>query len=80
MTQDWRLRAACLGQDTDRWFPEGNELVAVAAKLVCASCPVADECLSWAQANGKAWGIWGGLDEDERRELRRIDVLALVGG
>jgi WhiB family redox-sensing transcriptional regulator len=80
MAYNWRLRAACLGQDTDQWFPEGNEPLAIAAKLVCARCPVADECLSWAQANGEIWGIWGGLDEDERRVLRHTDVLVLAGG
>lgn len=78
MTQDWQLRAACRGQDTELWFPEGIESLAIAVKSVCARCPVADECLAWALDASEAWGIWGGLDEDERRALHRADAFALA--
>jgi WhiB family redox-sensing transcriptional regulator len=79
MTQDWRTRAACLGMDTELWFPEGIEALAQQAKAVCARCPVRDDCLEFALAAGEVDGIWGGLDEDERRALRRIDALVLAG-
>jgi WhiB family redox-sensing transcriptional regulator len=29
------------------------------------------ECLEYALANDERFGIWGGLDERERRRLRR---------
>jgi WhiB family redox-sensing transcriptional regulator len=40
------------------------------AKLVCASCPVRVECLEHAIAVDERYGIWGGLNQEERRHLR----------
>ncbi len=41
------------------------------AKSVCASCPVRTQCLDHAVAVDERYGIWGGLNHDERRTLRR---------
>ncbi|MGH8887529.1 MAG: WhiB family transcriptional regulator [Egibacteraceae bacterium] len=41
------------------------------AKAVCVDCPVRVECREWALATGQHDGVWGGLTEDERRQLRR---------
>jgi WhiB family redox-sensing transcriptional regulator len=41
------------------------------AKAVCAGCPVADQCLQFAVTTNQEYGVWGGLDEDERRDVRR---------
>jgi WhiB family transcriptional regulator, redox-sensing transcriptional regulator len=73
---DWRQRAACLGEDPELFFPAATaglavQFQAVQAKAVCARCPVADRCLAQALAFGDEAGIWGGLDEAERRELAR---------
>ncbi len=40
------------------------------AKSVCASCPVRYECLQHAIRVDERYGIWGGLNQDERRLLR----------
>jgi WhiB family transcriptional regulator, redox-sensing transcriptional regulator len=40
------------------------------AKTVCASCPVRLQCLEHAVAADERYGIWGGLNQDERRHLR----------
>ena len=70
----WLKRAKCRGLDPELFFPVGTAGPAVEqaqkAKSVCALCPVRAECLSWALESGQAYGVWGGLDEDERRELR----------
>ncbi|MBO0847844.1 MAG: WhiB family transcriptional regulator [Pseudonocardia sp.] len=76
---DWRQRASCRNEDPELFFPVGTSgpaLLQVAeAKAVCQSCPVADECLMFALRNGADAGVWGGLSEDERRELaRRVGV------
>jgi WhiB family redox-sensing transcriptional regulator len=42
------------------------------AKAVCAACPVREQCLAHAVAYDERYGIWGGLNQDERRHLRRI--------
>ncbi|MBN9759900.1 Sporulation regulatory protein WhiD [Pseudonocardia sp. Ae406_Ps2] len=41
------------------------------AKRVCAGCPVLDACREHALTVGEKWGVWGGLDEQERRAIRR---------
>ncbi len=41
------------------------------AKSICAGCPVRERCLEHAIACDERYGIWGGLNQDERRMLRR---------
>jgi WhiB family redox-sensing transcriptional regulator len=73
--QPWRRRAACRDADTNLFFPAGGAGEAVeqieAAKAICAVCPVRDECLEFALSTNQRDGIWGGLDETERRRERR---------
>jgi len=40
-----------------------------AAKSICADCPVRRECLDYALRVREPIGIWGGLNETERRRL-----------
>jgi WhiB family redox-sensing transcriptional regulator len=72
---DWRSRAACLAADPELFFPGGTTALAgeqaVEAKAVCAGCPVRRECLDWALVTKQDHGVWGGLDEFERRAERR---------
>lgn len=73
--QNWRERAACRDEDPDLFFPIGTTGPALVqtedAKAVCHGCPVRAECLRWALENGQDTGVWGGLDENERRALKR---------
>ena len=39
------------------------------AKRLCANCPVRADCLEAALARHETYGIWGGLNELERRAL-----------
>ena len=41
------------------------------AKAICAGCPARDACLAYALDAGEAYGVWGGLTEDERRAMLR---------
>ena len=41
------------------------------AKRICSSCDVRDQCLDAALARHETYGIWGGLNEYERRSLLR---------
>jgi WhiB family transcriptional regulator, redox-sensing transcriptional regulator len=66
----WSDLAACLGMDPSFFFPE-NKLDSVTAKSVCAACPVRLECLEFALPQEDLDGVWGGLNERERRRLRR---------
>jgi WhiB family redox-sensing transcriptional regulator len=72
----WRVRAACRHTDPELFFPEGVAGPALRtadqAKQVCGRCLVQARCLNWAlNHEAAAFGIWGGLTEDERRDLRR---------
>lgn len=72
---NWLDRAACREVDPEIFFPTGTgvlaERQAVRAKAVCQGCAVRPECLHWAQFHASGDGVWGGLDAEERRELRR---------
>lgn len=42
----------------------------MAAKSVCAACPVAADCLEYALSSGEQYGLWGGMAERGRRGMR----------
>lgn len=68
--QRWRRRAACAGHPQWVWFPTvwDRETVA-AAKRVCETCPVREECLTAGM--NEPDGIWGGLLPREREARRK---------
>lgn len=76
VSADWRHSAACREIDPDLFIgPDGEGDWARArreakAKRVCAACPVSDACLDLATRT-RSEGVWGGLNDDERRNLRR---------
>lgn len=74
----WRSLAVCRGTDPDLFVPvgtTGQALVQIArAKEVCDECPVRVECLDYAIATNQDSGIWGGLDEEQRRSIRRLNA------
>jgi WhiB family redox-sensing transcriptional regulator len=75
---DWRLQAACRELDTELFFPVGRaapaRLQVERAKSVCRTCVVVEACLQHALTVGEHHGVWGGLDEEERRLLFRGDA------
>lgn len=66
----WRDAAACLDADPSLFFVELGGSGA-RAKAICAECPVTDECLDYALAMNVPYGIWAGLNEKERRAVKR---------
>jgi WhiB family redox-sensing transcriptional regulator len=48
---------------------EDRQLREARAKAICRECPVRRECLEHALSVGETHGIWGGLNEAERRGL-----------
>ncbi|MBN9096680.1 MAG: WhiB family transcriptional regulator [Pseudonocardia sp.] len=71
---DWRHRAGCREEDPELFFPIGVSGPARAqieeVMTVCSRCPVSGSCLNWALSAGEDVGVWGGLDEEQRRALR----------
>ena len=69
--RDWWQDAECLHYSgLVDFFPARGES-ARDAKAVCARCPVREECLEYALQWEPLCGVWGGLSERERRQLRR---------
>jgi WhiB family redox-sensing transcriptional regulator len=73
--RSWRRSAACRDVDPSLFFPVGLTGPAVPqiaeAKAVCRRCPVRLACLQYALVSYQEFGVWGGYDEEERRDLRR---------
>ncbi len=72
----WLPEARCIGEDPELFFPVGTSEPALdrtrAAKAICRTCPVRSDCLEWSLVTCQDAGVWGGLDEEERREIRRV--------
>jgi hypothetical protein len=64
----WHQRAACRGRYDVDWIEPSPDEDAI-CRQICSDCPVRMECLGAAVLVGEPWGIWGGLDADERRQL-----------
>ena len=72
---------ACAQVGGDFWFPEksdgsSNSAEMVMAKSICKSCLHRSECAEWG-INKERFGIWGGLTENERRNIRRANNIVL---
>ena len=78
----WRSAASCRGDSATFFFapphferkPEKDAREGV-ARALCAACPVQAQCLEHALTFREPHGIWGGLNELERRHaLRRREA------
>ena len=69
----WRDDAVCRGFEISVFFPDESDAAAIThAKEICGTCPVRQDCLSYAVEHNQTDGIWGGTTRQERRRLRRI--------
>lgn len=68
----WVDRAACGDvEDPEIFF----EYKGVAAKEICATCPVIAACFQYAVANGMDFGVWGSKTPSERLRAGRNRAL-----
>lgn len=78
---DWVKDAACRDADPDIFFEHNGHadgaISVTEAKGYCngneyvEECPVRVQCLEYAMVANERYGVWGGLDEAERRSLKR---------
>lgn len=63
-------RAACVGENTDTFFPQSGPEAAT-AKKICATCPVRFDCLidSLTAWPSRDYGIYGGCSPRTRKVL-----------
>ena len=76
LEQTWQIKAACRGPQSTVFFPpphfERKDEKAARedqAKQICRSCAVQGPCLDYAVAIREPHGIWGGLNEAERKVI-----------
>jgi len=78
----WQLSGACRDDSEMFFHPQGErgprcEERDAAAKAVCAGCPVLPQCRAHALATRQAYGVWGGLSEDDRASLSAAEQVDL---
>ena len=74
--EEWQIRAACRGPQARVFFPppqferkEDKLEREASAKSICESCSVRRDCLDFSLRIREQHGIWGGLNENERKAL-----------
>lgn len=77
-TWGWQFEAACRGEDSALFFApnyferrQEKDAREAKAKVFCARCRVRAVCLEYALRIRESHGIWGGLNELERRAILR---------
>ncbi|NRQ51407.1 WhiB family transcriptional regulator [Aeromicrobium stalagmiti] len=74
-TYEWQYQGACREVDPETFFSPDAErgprrrAREAAAKALCAVCPVVQECLNHALTVREPYGVWGGLNINERDML-----------
>lgn len=76
LEQTWQIRAACRGPQSVVFFPppqferkDEKKAREEQAKDICRSCSVQRPCLDYALSIREPHGIWGGLNESERKDI-----------
>lgn len=72
---DWRTNAACRTEEPEMFFASdqtaAGQYSVEEAKAVCRRCPSQSACLQFAFDEGIDHGVFGGLTDTERRNMRR---------
>jgi|APSaa5957512535_1039671.scaffolds.fasta_scaffold42226_3 WhiB family transcriptional regulator, redox-sensing transcriptional regulator len=76
---DWMIKGACRGEDTELFFPELSGKRSTINDY-CRNCEVVKPCLEYALVNMIKHGTWGSLSEKQRRRMRGIRGRALRKG
>lgn len=83
MTKQWRDGADCTTTtDPDLWYRE-DVFSEEAAKQKCRACPIRRACLTDALVNDEEYGVWGGMNREERNAYlphfkKTVDLPAVV--
>jgi WhiB family redox-sensing transcriptional regulator len=64
----WMRDGNCRNYPPAAFFPSDGVGVD-AARRICATCHVQDQCLDYALVNRIDHGVWGGCSERERRRI-----------
>lgn len=75
---DWRALGVCGEVGGDLWFSEAAEDIVEAKRLCNQTCPVRDICRAEFIPASEQYGIFGGLDPEERRQQPGYHLRPLV--
>lgn len=67
---EWQEQARCRSTDPEIFHPSGRGSSSSPAKRICKGCPVIEACLQYALDNDERHGVWGGLDQRQRKALK----------
>ena len=82
-TETWVALAPCRGADALFYPPLRGESATARkrredqAKEICSRCPVQADCLQYSLRARQRLGIWGGLNEKERRLQTRATIVSV---
>lgn len=86
---DWHQHALCSDKPQEWFFggeeqegkkrhrPTLNMAEVRRAQMICAQCPVMQECLTWALVRHEEFGIWGGTTGRDRAKWWRENNVLL---
>jgi len=76
LPEGWKRKGLCASRDIDPdlFFPihdekSSSQVKAQQARIVCAQCPVRNECLTHALLYREKQGVWGGTTDKERKAI-----------
>lgn len=64
----WKALANCKESSPNLFFPIDTDNDEI-PKAICSKCGVREECLEYALETKQVAGVWGGLNEKERRRV-----------
>ncbi|MFJ3173764.1 WhiB family transcriptional regulator [Streptomyces roseus] len=81
----WATGGLCRSiSDPDAFFPTGTGASVQQqiddAKQLCSACPIRMACATTAIRENYEYGVWGGLDERQRRYLSKVPAANLEDG
>ena len=75
----WQFKAACRGEDAAMFFAPNyfekryeKDAREEKARVYCNRCDVREQCLEYALRLREPHGMWGGMNEAQRRALLRV--------
>ena len=69
----WRESANCneIEDELLNFFFSDDETEELTALMICATCPVTEDCLQYALSTRQTVGVWGMHNAQDRRNLKR---------
>lgn len=71
---EWFINRNCNHAESGIFCTDDIEMIR-AAKAICRTCLVRNECLAYAITHREFKGVWGGMSEKDRRGTARDNAI-----